>query len=73
MDAKNESGIEGILTRLEKERNSSLGISLREKGESNGAMNDVSPNGSVPRSSMIVVCFFVYKLFCSLYTSNPVE
>ncbi|VVA92347.1 unnamed protein product [Arabis nemorensis] len=54
VDAKNESGIEGILTRLEKERNLSLGISLREKGESNGAMNDISLNGSVPRSSMIV-------------------
>lgn len=53
------SGIEGILTRLEKERNSSLGISLSGKGESNVAMNDdTSPNGSVPRSSMVVVCSF---------------
>ncbi|CAA7036185.1 unnamed protein product [Microthlaspi erraticum] len=55
VDDGNESGIEGILTRLEKERNSSLGISLSGKGESNGAMNDnTSPNGLVPRSSMIV-------------------
>uniref|UniRef100_A0A1J3HGR2 5'-AMP-activated protein kinase subunit beta-2 n=1 Tax=Noccaea caerulescens TaxID=107243 RepID=A0A1J3HGR2_NOCCA len=54
VDDGNGSGIEGILTRLEKERNSSLGISLSGKGESNGAMNDTSPNGSVPRSSMIV-------------------
>ncbi|ESQ34347.1 hypothetical protein EUTSA_v10007340mg [Eutrema salsugineum] len=54
VDVVNESGIEGILTRLEKERNLSLGISLSGKKESNGAMNDIFPNGSVPRSSMIM-------------------
>ncbi|CAH2033810.1 unnamed protein product [Thlaspi arvense] len=54
VDDKNESGIEGILTRLEKERNLSLGINLSGKGESNGAMNDISTNGLVPRSSVIV-------------------
>ncbi|EOA37485.1 hypothetical protein CARUB_v10011637mg [Capsella rubella] len=54
VDAGNDSGIEGILTRLEKERNLSLGISLRENGKSNGAMADISPNGSVPWSSRIV-------------------
>lgn len=60
---KNESGIEGILTRLEKERNLSLGINLSGKGEING---DVSTNGSVPWNPMIVVCFLVYYcLHCS--------
>ncbi|KAG7598176.1 Immunoglobulin E-set [Arabidopsis suecica] len=54
VDGRNESGIEGILTRLEKERNLSLGISLRENGKSNVAVNDISPNGSVPWSSRIV-------------------
>ncbi|CAH8253436.1 unnamed protein product [Arabidopsis lyrata] len=54
VDGENESGIEGILTRLEKERNLGLGISLRENGKSNGAVNDISPNGSVPWSSRIV-------------------
>ncbi|WZZ04181.1 hypothetical protein YC2023_090102 [Brassica napus] len=53
-DGRNESGIEGILTSLEKQRNLSLGISLREKGKSNGSMYDMSPNGSVPWSSVIV-------------------
>ncbi|KFK44622.1 hypothetical protein AALP_AA1G282700 [Arabis alpina] len=47
VEDRNESGIEGILTRLEKERNLSLGISLRE--------NDISVNGSVPRSSSMIV------------------
>ncbi|KAJ0257753.1 Protein PTST 2 [Hirschfeldia incana] len=51
---KNESGIEGILTRLEKERNLSLGINLSGKGgEVNGAMNDVSSNGSPPPSIIV--------------------
>ncbi|CDY16216.1 hypothetical protein BRARA_I03167 [Brassica rapa] len=55
VDGKNESGIEGILTRLEKERNLSLGINLSGKGESNGAMyDDITLNGSLPRSSIIV-------------------
>lgn len=54
VESRNDSGIEGILTRLEKERNLSLGISLRENGKSNGAMQDISPNGSVPWSSRIV-------------------
>ncbi|CAN6881395.1 unnamed protein product [Brassica oleracea] len=55
VDGKNESGIEGILTRLEKERNLSLGINLSGKGESNGAMyDDITLNGSPPRSSIIV-------------------
>ncbi|KAJ4916547.1 5'-AMP-activated protein kinase-related [Raphanus sativus] len=49
---EDESGIEGILTRLEKERNLSLGINLSGKGgEING---DVSSNGSVPWDSMIM-------------------
>ncbi|XP_010477774.1 PREDICTED: uncharacterized protein LOC104756825 [Camelina sativa] len=55
VDAGNDSGIEGILTRLEKQRNLSLGISLRDpNGKSNGAMTDISANGSVPWSSKIV-------------------
>ncbi|CAN8313149.1 unnamed protein product [Cochlearia groenlandica] len=54
IDSKDESGIEGILTRLEKERNLSLGVSLRDKGEIDGVMNDISSNGSVPWSSMVV-------------------
>ncbi|KAL1196243.1 PTST-like protein 2 [Cardamine amara subsp. amara] len=54
VDGGSESGIEGILTRLEKERNLSLGISLREKGESNGPLNDISTNGSIPWTSVIV-------------------
>lgn len=67
MDGRNESGIEGILTRLEKERNLSLGISLRENGKSNVAVNDISPNGSVPWSSRIVVCFLSgnFALHCT--------
>ncbi|XP_010498972.1 PREDICTED: uncharacterized protein LOC104776573 isoform X2 [Camelina sativa] len=55
VDAGNDSGIEGILTRLEKQRNLSLGISLRDpNGKSNGAITDISPNGSVPWSSKIM-------------------
>ncbi|XP_010460226.1 PREDICTED: uncharacterized protein LOC104741138 [Camelina sativa] len=55
VDAGNDSGIEGILTRLEKQRNLSLGISLRDpNGKSNGVITDISPNGSVPWSSKIV-------------------
>ncbi|KAG2303732.1 hypothetical protein Bca52824_032383 [Brassica carinata] len=56
---KNESGIEGILTRLEKERNLSLGINLSGKGEING---DVSTNGSVPWNSMIVTASEIQEL-----------
>ncbi|XP_010551498.1 PREDICTED: uncharacterized protein LOC104822093 isoform X2 [Tarenaya hassleriana] len=51
-DAGCESGIEGILSRLEKERNLGLGLSLREKGKSNGAMNDLCHNGPLPESYM---------------------
>lgn len=66
---EDESGIEGILTRLEKERNLSLGINLSGKG---GDINgDVSSNGSVPWNPMIVVCFLVYyKLCCSLHKNK---
>ncbi|CAH8337039.1 unnamed protein product [Eruca vesicaria subsp. sativa] len=62
VDVKNESGIEGILTRLEKERNWSLGINLSGKAETNGAMNDVFSNGSVPRSSIIVTASDIQEI-----------
>jgi hypothetical protein len=72
VESRNDSGIEGILTRLEKERNLSLGISVRENGKSNGAMHDISPNGSVPWSSRIVVCFLSAN-FAVQYANNSDE
>lgn len=36
LEAEDETGIEGILSRLEKQRNITFGIGLRENGDSTG-------------------------------------
>jgi len=60
-----ESGIEGILNRLEKERNSTLGLGLREKEDRVSSGNSEVKDDNRHRSTTVSVSkFYFLKYIC---------
>lgn len=73
-----ESGIEGILNRLEKERNSSFGLGSKEKEDSISSGNNEDENNSHHRSieysvskfnTGFLLCHHIHHIICINYLS----
>lgn len=58
-----ESGIEGILNRLEKQRNMTFGIKLKQKGNDIRLESDHGKDDWHSGTSMDTVCYFCQFLF----------